>query len=184
MRARSGFLAGLVLAILLTPALAEAPRWVVYTHPEKLMSVRFPQKPSVTDQETPTAIGTIKFKLAMFTDGDRAYIATAVVYPVKGKFDVKKALDGARDQALANIKGTVMSEKSSRLDGFEGREVVFQATGAEGTQTVRGVVRLFASARPPSAYMASAMRMTERADPDAQKFLDSLHLGKKVEAAP
>jgi hypothetical protein len=184
MRARSGFLAGLVLAILLTPALAEAPRWVVYTHPEKLMSVRFPQKPSVTDQETPTAIGTIKFKLAMFTDGDRAYIATAVVYPVKGKFDVKKALDGARDQALANIKGTVMSEKSSRLDGFEGREVVFQATGAEGTQTVRGVVRLFASARPPSAYMASAMRMTERADPDAHKFLDSLHLGKKVEAAP
>jgi hypothetical protein len=90
MCARSGFLAGLVLAILLTPALAEAPRWVVYTHPEKLMSVRFPQKPSVTDQETPTAIGTIKFKLAMFTDGDRAYIATAVVYPVKGKFDATR----------------------------------------------------------------------------------------------
>ncbi|HEX7839811.1 MAG TPA: hypothetical protein VF469_20185 [Kofleriaceae bacterium] len=183
MRARARFFVGLFLVVSLTPAFAQAPGWVLYTHPDKLMSVRFPEKPSETDQETPTAIGTIHFKLAMFSNGDRAYVATAVVYPVQGKFDVKKALDGARDQALANIKGKVISEKPMKLDGFDGRQVLFEASG-DDQHHIRGVVRLFASAKPPSAYMASAMQMTGKPDPDAQKFLDSLHLGKKTETRP
>jgi hypothetical protein len=183
MRARARYFVGLFLVVLLTPAFAQAPGWVLYTHPDKLMSVRFPEKPSENDQDTPTAVGTIHFKLAIFSDGKRAYVATAVIYPVQGKFDVKKALDGARDQAIANMKGKVISEKPMKLDGFDGRQVLFEASGGD-QQHIRGVVRLFVSAKPPSAYMASAMQMTGNPDPDAKKFLDSLHLGKKVEATP
>ncbi|HEY0476350.1 MAG TPA: hypothetical protein VGD37_02450 [Kofleriaceae bacterium] len=180
MRARTRVFVGLFLAVVLAPAFAQAPKWVLYTHPDKLMSVRFPQKPTESEQETPSAIGPIKFKLAMYSDGDYTYVATAVVYPVKSEFDVKKALDGGRDQALANIKGKAISEKSIKLDGFVGREMTFEAEGT-GSPRVRGVVRMFASAKPPSVFMASAMRMSEKPDRDAPRFLDSIHLGKKVE---
>ncbi|HEU4730939.1 MAG TPA: hypothetical protein VFT22_23750 [Kofleriaceae bacterium] len=178
----AGLLASLALLLSLTPAVADAPGWVLYVHPEKLMSVRFPDRPTESDQETPSPIGTIRFKVAMVSDNVHAYVATAVVYPVTGKFDVKAALDGARDQALANISGKVVSEKPIKLDGFDGREVRFETAGGETKPTIRGTLRIFASARPPSAFMASAMRMNDKPDPNSQKFLDSIHLGKKVES--
>jgi hypothetical protein len=186
MRRTSSLVIGLVglvaLAIsvgVVAPALAGAPVWVLYTHPDKLMSARFPDRPTETEQEAPSAIGPIHFKLAMFADSTRTYLATAIVYPIKGKFNVKGALDGARDQALANIKGKALAEKPIKVDGYDGREVAFEAEA--GAQRIRGALRIFASAKPPSAYIATAMRVTDAADPDAQKFLDSIHLGKKTE---
>jgi hypothetical protein len=186
MRRTSSFVTGLVAlvalavsAAIVAPALARAPVWVLYTHPDKLMSARFPDRPTETEQEAPSAIGPIHFKLAMFADSTRTYLATAIVYPIKGKFSVKGALEGARDQALANIKGKATSEKPIKLDGYEGREVGFEAE--VGAQHVRGALRIFASAKPPSAFIATAMRVNDAPDPDAQKFLDSIHLGKKTE---
>lgn len=181
MRTRSRCLVGLFLVLLAAPVLAEAPHWVLYTHPDKLMSVRFPSAPTEQDQETDSPIGRLKFKMAMVADKDRAFLATAVVYPVKADtpFDTKAALDGARDQMLANIKGKVTAEKPVKLDGYSGREVQFEAPGPAGK--IRGSARLYTSAKPPSVFMATAMRMTEKPDPDASKFLDSMHLGKKVE---
>ena len=175
----------LALLLLITPAFAQAPGWVLYTHPEKLMSARFPGKPTESDQEAPSPIGVIRFKMAMFADASRAFLAGAIAYPVPKdtKFDTNKALDGARDQMVANIKGKVTSEKPLKLDGLEGREVVFEAPGPNNT-TIHGIARIFAAAKPPSAFMAGAMRMTDTPDPDAQKFLDSIHLGKKVETRP
>lgn len=188
MRARALCLLRLVVVVVvvvaLTPAFAQAPGWVLYTHPDKLMSVRFPDTPAELDQETPSPIGKVHFKVAAFSDGNRTYIATAVAYPVAGKFNVKGALDGARDQALANIKAKVVSEKPIKLDGFDGREVWFAPADPNDGHQVHGVLRIFASATPPSAYLASAIRMTEKADPDSRKFLDSVHLGKKVETQP
>jgi hypothetical protein len=187
MRRTSSFVTGLVAlvalavsAAIVAPALARAPVWVLYTHPDKLMSARFPDRPTETEQEAPSAIGPIHFKLAMFADSTRTYLATAIVYPIKGKFSVKGALDGARDQALANIKGKAVAEKPIKLDGYEGREVAFEADVA-ANQRIRGALRIFASAKPPSAFIATAMRVTDAPDPDAQKFLDSIHLGKKTE---
>jgi hypothetical protein len=180
MRTKVSVLVAVLLAVALTPALARGPRWVLYVHPDKLMSARFPDKPTETEQEAPSAIGPIRFKLAMFADSTRTYLATAIVYPIKSKFNVKSALDGARDQALANIKGTMVGEKSIKLDGFDGREVTFEAD-VPSNQHIRGALRIFASARPPSAFIATAMRITEQPDPDAQRFLDSIHLGKRVE---
>jgi hypothetical protein len=118
--------------------------------------------------------------MAMVADSDRAFLATAVIYPVKSKFDAKAALDGARDQMLANIKAKVTSEKSIKLDGYNGREVLFEAPGPSG-KSIRGSARLFTSAKPPGVYVATAMQMTDKADPDAPRFLQSMHLGRKVE---
>jgi hypothetical protein len=131
------------------------PARFLYTHPDKLMSVRFPSKPTESEQQ-------------------------AMIYPVQSKFDAKAALDGARDQMLANIKAKVTSEKPIKLDGYSGREVVFEAPGPSG-KPIRGSARLFTSAKPPGVYVAAAMQLTDKADPDAPRFLASMHLGKKVE---
>jgi hypothetical protein len=173
---------GLLLVIALSPAFAQVPAWVLYTHPDKLISVRFPAKPTQSEQEAPSPVGNIHFKMATLSDDNRAFVVTAVVYPIKSKFDVKAGLDGARDQMLANISGKVISEKPIKLDGFEGREVQYEANVQN--KSIRGVARLFASAKPPSAFMAGAMQLNGKPDPDAQKFLDSIHLGKKVETKP
>lgn len=174
---------GLFLVVFLAPAFAQAPGWVLYTHPDKLMSVRFPGKPTETDQEASAAGGTIHFKLVTFGNDDRGYVAGASLYPNAAALNVPKALDGARDQMLANIKGKVVSEKPVKLDGVQGREVRFEAPGPNNSRLL-GVARVFASAKPPGTYMAIAMHLTGKPDPDAQKFLDSLHLGKKVETKP
>jgi hypothetical protein len=184
MRAPAWFFAVLLVALVLTPALAKTPDWVLYTHPEKLISGRFPDKPTEFDQETQSPVGAIHYKVAAFSDGIRTYLATAAVYPVMTRFSVKGALDGARDQVLANVKGKLTSEKPMKLDGFEGREVWFEAAAANDQHHARGVLRIFASASPPRAFVAGAIQMTDKPDPDRQKFLDSIHLGAKVETRP
>jgi hypothetical protein len=170
----------LFLLLLVAPAFAEATSWVLYTHPDKLMSVRFPSKPAESEQEVPSPIGKLRFKMAVVADADHAFLATAMVYPVQSKFDAKAALNGARDQMLANIKAKITSEKAIKLDGYDGREVLFEAPGPTGN-SIRGSARLFTSAKPPGVYVAAAMQMTDKADADAPRFLASMHLGKKVE---
>lgn len=175
-----------------TPAPAPAPTptppppakaaWVEWTHPEKLISAKFPQKPSESKQEAPTPMGPVGVTMAMHGEATRAFLAGASQYklPEGGTFDVAKALQGAREQMLAAIKAKAISEKPIKLDGLDGSEVEFEAPGPNPSQTVRGVARVFASDSPPAGYFAAAFRMTEAADPDALTFLDSVHVAKGV----
>jgi hypothetical protein len=188
MRATTQFLVGrvlvgLILLFAVVPAGAQATSWVLYTHPDKLMSVRFPGVPTESEQDLASPIGNLKLKMAMVANADRAFLATAMIYPIdpKTKFDAKAALEGAREKMLANVKGKVTAEKPITLDGYTGREVEFEAAGPTGT-TIHGSARFFTSAKPPGVYVATAMRMTDKPDPDGPKFLASMHLGKKVEA--
>jgi hypothetical protein len=163
------------------PKLPPAQWGVVWVHPQRLISVRFPQKPVENEQSTDSAIGKVHFTLAMHDGGDKGYMATAAIYDVpKGTpFDLEGALDGGRDEMLKNIGARPLSEKKISLDGFQGRELTF--VGEVQGRTLHGTARLFASDSPPSAYIASAFRLSESADPDAQRFLDSMHLGTSVE---
>lgn len=178
--------ASLCLGLILlagSAARAEAPGWVLYTHPDQLLSVRFPRAPSESEEDAPSSIGNIHFKMALYADPQHALCAAAVSFALNdAKFDVKKALAGARDQMVANVEGKITREKPIALDGFTGREVWFEAAGPEH-QVIHAVARLFASAKPPRVFIISAMRLTDRPDPAARKFLDSAHLGKKVERA-
>lgn len=184
MRSRLAGFAGLFLFVLLTPALADAPAWVLYVHPDKIMSLRFPGKPVEASQEAPSPIGTLKFKVATLDRSDRVYVATAISFPVPPeKFNVQGALDGARDNSVAKMDGKVLSEKSITVDGVEGREIVFE-TKEGAKQFIHGMMRVFASNSPPSTFVATAMRTATSSDPDAQKFVESMHMGSKVETRP
>ncbi len=183
MRSRSWFLVGLFLALALSPAFAGDSGWVLYTHPDKLMSVWFPGKPTEGDQEGPSPVGRMRVKVATFIDGDRAFVATAGIYPDKTKFDVKGALARALDKTLVTLKGRIVAQKSMTLDGVQGTEVQFTAPGPY-KKPLLGVARVFASADPPITYVVMALQMDGKPDPRAPKFLASLHLGKKVETRP
>lgn len=154
-----------------------------WVDPQKLMSIHFPGKPNDSEQEADTPIGPVKVTMAMQADGARAYMATATIYKLPGgaSFDVARALDGARDGMLGNIKGKATGEKPIQLDGFDGREVSFEAPGPAG-QTIRGTARVFAGSDPASAYLACAFRMTDEPDANATPFLDSVHIGKGAHA--
>jgi hypothetical protein len=80
-------------------------------------------------------------------------------------------------------KRRIIAEKLSRLDGFVGREVQFEATSPAG-KPIHGTVRIFGFANPPSVCMVMAMRFSDELDPAQRTFLDSLHLGKKIERQP
>jgi hypothetical protein len=171
------------------PPAAPAPdkaAWVEWVHPEKLISAKFPRAPKEQKQEAPSPIGPIQMTMAMHAERTRAFMAGASKYeiPEGGSFDTAKALEGARTQMLSAIKATATSEKPIQLDGLDGSEVTFEAPGPNPSVTVRGVARVFASAEPAAGYFAAAFRMTEPADPDAQTFLDSLHVAKGVAAGP
>jgi hypothetical protein len=183
MVARTWGVAGLFLVLVLTPARADVAGWVLYTHPDKLMSARFPEKPKEAEQDVPTEFGNVHLKAALVNDGEREYVATAILYSYKGKFDLQKGFDEARNRALGRYHGKVLSEKPTKLDGFVGREVWWDGTGPNG-RPIHGVYRIFGTANPPTAFIALTLRFTDKPDPDFQRFLDSIHLGKKVERQP
>jgi hypothetical protein len=164
-------------------AAAKPDGWVLWTHPQKLISARFPGKAQQSETEAPSEIGPIKLTMAMHAEATRAFMAGGSTYDVPGggPFDVAKALDGARDQMLASIRATVTAEKPIERDGLKGREVEFEAPGPDGA-TVRGVAHVYAGDTPPAGYFAAAFRMTEEPDPHFATFLSSVHLGKATES--
>jgi hypothetical protein len=147
---------------------------VLYVHPDRLLSARFPSKPVVTDQETPSAVGIIRSKGASLKTERGSYSVTAIVYPVGGTLNVEAVLNGARDQTLKNNGAKAVSETQIRVDGLPGREVRFEA-GAH----VQGVTRIFARAGPPVLIAITATY--KEPDPELEKFLDSVHFGRSIE---
>jgi hypothetical protein len=161
-----------MIALFAALTLAAAP--VLYVHPQRLLSARFPGKPVETDQETPSAVGVIRSKGASLTNERGVYSVTAIVYPVGGTLNVEAVLNGARDQTLKNNNARMVSEKQIRVDGIPGRELRF-----ESAAHVHGVTRLFARAGPPVLIAITATQ--KEPDAELEKFLESLHFGKSVE---
>jgi len=168
-----------------TPAApAATDNWVAYVHPQKLFSARFPAKPAESDNKADSVIGPVTVKMAIASRGpSQAYAAMSTSYdlPKGSTFDVQKALDGAREGMLGKMNGKVTSEKPSKLDGYDGRELAFEGQGPGG-KTMKGQARVYVSAEPPAAYLAFVIYVDGNLDDDAKKFLDSVHVGKGVDA--
>jgi hypothetical protein len=180
---RCRFVLALLVVLALSSAVADPARWVLYKHPGQLFSVRFPETPIVADQSK-LAQGTMAgLESATFIDGNHALVATGGLYPNTAKFDVNEAMDRALGGWVARWKGRVVAQKAMTLDGFQGREVQFTAPGPYA-KPLRATARVFASSKPPSSYLVIALQMDGTPDPNATKFLDSLHLGTKVETKP
>ena len=102
-------------------------------------------------------------------------------FPTTETLDLQGALTSGRDRALANVGATATSEKTIEIDGVEGIEVDYEGPSPTGLRA-HGRMRLLVSAKPPVVYLVNVVRLGDVADPNAQKFLDSMHLGTKVES--
>jgi hypothetical protein len=180
MHSRSRPWAALLVALVVSPALADAPGWVLYTHPDKLMSLRFPGKPKESEQTREVPHGTLRVKLATFTDGTRGFTSTVEVYPSGTKLKVSETYNGIFENLLSVLEAHVVSQKAVTVDGFSCRDVEIAGPGS-ANEPLRGTGRMCASNDPVSTYLALAIQMDGKPDPDARKFLESLHLGKQVE---
>lgn len=174
----------LFVALLLSPAFADAPKWQLYTHPDKLFSVKFPGKPAEQTQEGSTGTDKIRVKVATFIDGNRMFMASANVYSDAERFEGKArdaVLDHALDPVLRAFKGRIAAQKPIKVDGVEGREIQITGPGLRN-KPFRSAARVLIDP-PRTVYVVWTMQLDGDEDPDAQPFLASLHVGKDVETA-
>ena len=119
-----------------TPA-ASAPSspttgdWVVVTPDGGGFTVEMPGQATFQTQTAETALGPIELHIATFTTASGAYFATWSDYPAGSITDPAASLIGARDGAVRNINGTLVSDGPVSREGLEGHALT--ATVAGGT---------------------------------------------------
>jgi hypothetical protein len=95
--------------------------------------ITFPSKPTVEGQTQPAPSGPkLKTATAQVVTEREGYWFFVLPVPPAVTYDATVGETGARDQALANVKGTITSEKRETFGGLSMRHVVATAT-VEGT---------------------------------------------------
>jgi hypothetical protein len=124
------------VAVIFILALGCAPKppfggnapWQEFTSAEGRLSVEFPGSPSTQTISAPTAIGAITahcFTME-FSDGSFAVAYSDFPSELVQRADVNKMLDGARDGAVANVKGRLVEQSKTSLRNAPGREFLIQ----------------------------------------------------------
>jgi len=153
-------------------------KWVIYESVEGRYSVSLPAEPKLADQEADDASGKkLPQYLATVEDGNAAFIVGHFDYDSQSVF----SLDKARDGLLANIKGTLISEESARLETFPGRSLVAEAESGSITFLVRA--RFFDAAG--RVYVLQFILPKVEDGPSAiaksKKFFDSFRVMKAAQ---
>ena len=107
-----------------------------FTSAEGDYSVTFPGEPTPQTQTQPLPDGSSVDVVFAGYSVDDGFMATArAQYPDGYVLDVAAALQGAQDQALANVSGTLIASQDITLQGRPGREFSGTVTsnGVEGT---------------------------------------------------
>jgi hypothetical protein len=121
-------------------------------------------------------IDTVSYLAA--TPEGRAYSVAYSDYPeawVKTK-SPDEMLDGARDGAVARIKGNLLSEQKITIDGAAGRELFIVGDGEPLTVQAR---LLTIDGRLYVLQALSVGALHNVPDPDAERFFTSFRLTKK-----
>ncbi len=94
-------------------------------------SVLMPGKPKTEKQNIETAVGSVT--MIMYTAGSsRAGCAVAFAdYPQQlvDSSDAQKLLEGAKNGAIKNVKGTLVSETRVSFNGLPARDLVIEVPG-------------------------------------------------------
>jgi hypothetical protein len=103
--------------------------WAEYRPPGIGFALDMPGEWTATVQDINTAVGPVKGYMAMVTVGDHAYLSMYIPYPpdrVRGK-QVTPILDGARNGAVANVKGTLRGEERVIVGNQPARQLIIDA---------------------------------------------------------
>ena len=109
---------------------------VTYTSPEGDYSAVFPAQPAEQRQDQPLPDGsTVELVIVGAEGADRFMATSRGQYPQGTVLDVPVALDGAQEQAIANVQGTLIDSQDMELQGRPGRQfsASFTSNGEAGT---------------------------------------------------
>jgi hypothetical protein len=115
-------------------AAEDSAQWINYTSPTGHYSVLLPAQPKLMDQEAATPTGEkIPQYIAVVENPTATYMLAYFDY---SKSTQTFSFDKARDGMLANVKGTLVSEKPISLGRYPGREVKISAKSSDGTELI------------------------------------------------
>lgn len=98
--------------------------WINYTSPTGRYSVLMPSQPQLITQESTTPSGAkVPQYIASVEVSSVDYMIAYFDYTTANTF----SFDKARDGMLANVKGTLVSEKPIKLGRYPGRDAVISA---------------------------------------------------------
>ena len=165
----------LLLGILLALAGCESSPWKDFHSKEGGFSVSMPGTPVEKRQAYHTQAGPVEAHF--FTvEADRGSLVYMVVYgdypeALMAANDREMLLDAARDGAVGNIQGTLVSERTVSLGGHPGREL--QVLSADGKLALRMRIYL---ANNRQYQVVAVMPKETRSTEDRDRFLDSFRL--------
>jgi hypothetical protein len=91
-------------------------------------SILLPGTPKYAVETVDSAAGPLVVNTYMVDGFDKAYGVMYTDYPdAVLETDPQKVLDGARDGAVTNVKGKLLSEAAMTLNGYPGREMNISA---------------------------------------------------------
>jgi hypothetical protein len=107
-----------------------------YVLRDAAFEVTFPGRPEVAADPIKAADGTeMTFANATLDRGNLVLMIGLMPSPRDKAYDAKKGIAGARDMSIARMKGKLVSETATKIDGRDARHVV--ATVTVGTRTAR-----------------------------------------------
>lgn len=167
---------GLTLPLLLGGAQTEnlPGGWSVFTSKAGGFAVALPGKPEESKQRVLTASAKLEVYLFAVETKEGAYVVSYCDLPADEVTpgSEPKRLDLARDGAVNNAKGKLVSETERKLDNYPGRELDIAADKGQR-------IRMRIVAVKNRLYQAMALGSAKFAQSkDAARFLDSLKLVK------
>ncbi len=167
--------AKLTPAELVEPAQVPKDTWMEFSSESSAFKARFPAAPKLEKFSMPSAVGDVASEMFASQLGDAFLAVNVSTMPAaleESDFDMNASLDGARNGAVNNVQGTLLSEKSIKWLGFDAREFEAKAT-QEGIE-MRLVARIFI--KWPHLYQTVVVYPTSAAAPPAQRFFEGFAL--------
>lgn len=131
-------LATMLAALLASPDRASAQTWNEYRPAGIGYRVEMPGQWKIASQDVPTDIGKIEMHMATVDEKTKVYMSIYSVFPKDhiAKTPSDRLLDNARDGAVKNVKGKLLSERKLDMGGSPARHIVVDAATARVSQRI------------------------------------------------
>jgi len=169
-------IAGIIASLALVSAL-EAASWKRYQSPKGQFSIEMPGSPKITHETTKTAAGRIPEEIAETKNSTLDLTAEYSDLPGIAVFfgGTKTILKKAGKGVVKHAGGTEISHRNLSKDGYDGREVLYEAPDKHSKRTIMGTVHMYMVKK--RLYVLEAKTYKDK--PDAagvKRFLDSFRL--------
>ncbi|MFO0818267.1 MAG: hypothetical protein U1A77_10020 [Pirellulales bacterium] len=109
---------------------AHAAEWQKVSPPGTDLVIEMPGEPKASNQKIDTVAGQIEVTLYILEVDGLAYLVNSTSIPPNAPMaTIDERLNGARDGALQNTKGKLVSEKKIKVGVNQGRDLVIEKEG-------------------------------------------------------